>query len=274
MPGWPGFRVVSLFSQNRRKGGEHGAVPEAIKSIVLQSAGWAGKEHTLGAITGCTADPTGVTTNPSGTVCDIPVTYAPAFPGSLGSPALSRNATLVVTDGNSNTWTFALTGAATGQLAQIAPGTITRYAGQAYTTAGINPLDNGLGSTTAGYGGDNGPAASAHFNFNFGTGFDLPQLMAFDSAENLYGIDVNNHIIRKIDNTSNHNVTTIAGKPGTKGYSGDGGPATNATLDTAYAIALDAAGDIYFLDNAGYPGQEFGYPTLRRIDAVTGIIPP
>jgi sugar lactone lactonase YvrE len=252
----------------------NGAGSVAIQSVVLQSAGWAGKEYTLGAITGCTVDPTGVKTNPSGTVCDIPVTFTPAYPGSLASPALSRNATLVVTDGNSNTWTFALTGAAAGPLAQMVPGTISRYAGQAYTGPGygtLNPLDNGLGQTTAGYGGDGGPAASAQFNFNV-NGFDLPQLMTFDSAGNLYVIDVNNYIIRKIDNTPNHNVTRIAGTQGTSGYSGDNGPATSATLDTAYAIALDAAGDIYFLDNAGYPGQPSGYPTIRRIDAVTGII--
>ena len=109
----------------------------AIKSIVLQSAGAtvAGvAEYTLGTVTNCTVDPTGATLSADGTVCDIAVTYAPAYPGSLASPLLSRNATLVLNDGNGTSWIFALTGAATGPLVQLVPGTISRYAGQAYTT--------------------------------------------------------------------------------------------------------------------------------------------
>ena len=247
----------------------------AIKSIVLQSAGAtvAGvAEYTLGTVTNCTVDPTGATISADGTVCDIPVTYAPAYPGSLASPLLSRNATLVLTDGNGTKWTFALTGAATGSLVELVPGTISRYAGQPYTTTGINPLDNGLGYTTAGYGGDNGPAASAQFNFP-ANGYSLPQQMAFDSAGNLYVADAYNYIIRKIDTTSNHNVTTIAGTPQTSGYSGDNGPATSAKLTYPLAITMDAAGDIYFLDST-YPGfaDISASVRLRRIDAVTGII--
>jgi CSLREA domain-containing protein len=249
----------------------------AIKSIVLQSAGagTTNKEYTLvGAITGCSVDPTGATTNPGGTVCNIPVTYAPAYPGSLASPAFSRNATLVLTDGNSNTWTFALTGAATGPLPQLVPGTLARYAGAAFVgTVGNAPFpqDNGLGSTTGAYGGDGGPAVDARFNFSTTSQLQT-QPMAYDSAGNLYVIDANNYIIRKIDNTAQHNVTTIAGKPNSGGYSGDSGPATSAQLAFPSAITLDAAGDIYFIDNTNT--FDSGYVRIRRIDAVTGIITP
>jgi sugar lactone lactonase YvrE len=246
----------------------------AIKSIVLQSAGatvGTVAEYKLGTITGCTVDPTGVTTNPGGTVCSIPVTYTPAYPGSLASPALSRNATLVLTDNNdSKTWTFTLTGAATGPLTQLVPGTLIRYAGAAYTTTGINPLDYGLGSTTGAYSGDTGQAANAKFNFSSAYQTQT-QLMAYDSAGNLYVIDANNYIIRKIDNTTNHDVTTIAGTPQTSGYAGDGGLATNAKLVYPYALTLDAAGDIYFMDETSTSG---GYLRLRRIDAVSGLITP
>ena len=250
----------------------------AIKSIVLQSAGAtvAGvAEYKLGTIDGCAVDSTGATTNPSGTACNIHLTFTPAFPGSLASPLLSRNATLVLTDGNSTTWTFALSGAATGPLTQMVPGTLTRYAGQAYAGPGfgtLNPLENGLGATAAGYGGDGGPATSAQFHFPT-NGYSLPQQMAFDSAGNLYMVDAYNYIIRKIDNTSNHNVTTIAGTPQTSGYSGDNGPATSAKLTYPIAMTLDAAGDIYFLDST-YPGfaDQTASVRLRRIDAVTGII--
>ena len=248
----------------------------AIKSIVLQSAGAAVAgvaEYKLGTIDGCKTD--GTTPNPSGTACNIHLTYTPAFPGSLASPLLSRNATLVLTDGNSTTWTFALSGAATGPLPQLVPGTISRYAGQAYAGPGfgtLNPLDNGLGATAAGYGGDGGPAASAQFHFP-ANGYSLPQQMAFDSAGNLYVADAYNYIIRKIDNTAEHNVTTIAGTPQTSGYSGDNGPATSAKLTYPLAMTLDAAGDIYFLDST-YPGSadQTASVRLRRIDAVSGII--
>jgi sugar lactone lactonase YvrE len=246
--------------------------PLAITSIVLQSAGAGGTEYTLGAITGCTVDSTGTNKNPGGTVCNISITYTPAFPGSLVSPALSRNATLLVTDGNGNKWALGLAGAATGPLPQLVPGTLARYAGAAYTgTAGNTPFpqDNGLGSTTGAYGGDGGPAVDAQFNFST-TAQIQTQPMAYDSAGNLYVIDTNNYIIRKIDNTSNHNVTTIAGMHGQGGYSGDSGPATSAKLAFPYAITLDAAGDIYFIDNTNIYGS--GYVRLRRIDAASGTI--
>ncbi|HNP22760.1 MAG TPA: T9SS type A sorting domain-containing protein [Panacibacter sp.] len=58
-------------------------------------------------------------------------------------------------------------------------------------------------------------------------------------------------------------VTTIAGN-GTRNYTGDGGPAIYATTGDATGIAVDKAGNIFFVDadNA----------VIRRIDAATGII--
>ena len=60
-------------------------------------------------------------------------------------------------------------------------------------------------------------------------------------------------------------ITTVAGTPGSGGYSGDGGPATAALL--AYNVpdvAVDAAGNIYI--------AEYSNHVIRRVDAVTGII--
>ena len=75
------------------------------------------------------------------------------------------------------------------------------------------------GNGTAGYSGDGGPATSAMLNF--------PYRVAVDSAGNVYIADTFNHSIRKV-NTSGI-ITTVAGS-GTRGYSGDAGPATSASL--------------------------------------------
>jgi uncharacterized protein (TIGR03437 family) len=57
-------------------------------------------------------------------------------------------------------------------------------------------------------------------------------------------------------------VTTIAGT-GISGYSGDGGPATNAQLFEAHGIAVDAAGNVYIADGGNF--------RVRKVDT-SGII--
>src|SRR4029079_13218801 len=51
---------------------------------------------------------------------------------------------------------------------------------------------------------------------------------------------------------------------GAKGFSGDGGPATLASLQSSLGVAVDANGVIYAGDESSY--------AVRRIDPVTGII--
>lgn len=48
-------------------------------------------------------------------------------------------------------------------------------------------------------------------------------------------------------NLPNNIITTVAGI-GVFGYSGDGGPATNAELNSPYGVALDAVGDVFIAD--------------------------
>ena len=69
-----------------------------------------------------------------------------------------------------------------------------------------------------------------------------------DVADNgdIYIADTNNHRIRKIDAASGI-ITTVAGN-GTSGYSGDGGPATSAMLDTPTDVFVDAAGQIFIAE--------------------------
>jgi trimeric autotransporter adhesin len=92
-----------------------------------------------------------------------------------------------------------------------------------------------------GYAGDNGPALSAQLNEPYG--------LAVDSAGNLYIADTANNRIRKVDPSGV--ITTIAGT-GQQGFSGDGGAATKAQLNGPTRLALDTAGDLYFVDEGNF----------------------
>jgi hypothetical protein len=107
------------------------------------------------------------------------------------------------------------------------------------------------GNGTGGYYGDGGQATAAEFSG--------PKGVAVDAAGNVYTGDSNNNRVRKI-NTAGI-ITTIAGN-GTSGSTGDGGPATNATLNHPTILFADPAGNVYMSVN---------YQSIRKID-VTGII--
>jgi hypothetical protein len=118
-------------------------------------------------------------------------------------------------------------------------------------STGIITTVAGNGSTT--YSGDGGPAIAAGVPFPYG--------LASDSNGNLYVAD-NSSRIRRVDSVSGI-ITTVAGN-GTAAFSGDGGPATSASLSFPHQVALDAAGDVYIADS--YNSR------IRRVDAVTGVI--
>lgn len=104
----------------------------------------------------------------------------------------------------------------------------------------INTVAGGFPGTDPGsgqYGGDNGPAVPCNLNFPLG--------MAVDEQGNVYIADSENHRIRKV--TPGGIITTVAGN-GTKGFSGDGGPATQAQLNRPWAVAVDSVGDIFIAD--------------------------
>jgi len=89
-----------------------------------------------------------------------------------------------------------------------------------------------------GYSGDNGPATSALFDDVAG--------IALDTSGNLYIADEENNVIRKISPAGI--ITTVVGN-GYGGFSGDGGPATSARLDSPSGVAVGPAGDLYIADS-------------------------
>lgn len=93
------------------------------------------------------------------------------------------------------------------------------------------------GTGTQRYSGDTGPATSAQLF--------AALALVIDGVGNLYFIDPTNHRVRKVDTSGI--MTTVAGN-GTIGYSGDGGPATAAQVQTLNGVAVDSAGNIYFID--------------------------
>jgi sugar lactone lactonase YvrE len=112
------------------------------------------------------------------------------------------------------------------------------------------------GTGRRGYSGDDGPATDAKLR--------KPRGLYVDTSGNIYIADTDNHRIRKID--TDGIITTIAGSWtwfNRGGYSGDGGPATDAKLRKPRGLYVDTSGNIYIADTDNH--------RIRKVDA-EGII--
>lgn len=121
-------------------------------------------------------------------------------------------------------------------------------------TAATGIISTVAGTGVLGSSGDSGLATAAQLNG--------PTDIAVDSNGNLYVVDSGNNRIRKVTAATGI-ITTIAGD-GTASHTGDGAPATGATLNNPVSVSLDTAGNIYIAEYAG--------KTVRKITAATGII--
>ncbi|MHB8859985.1 MAG: NHL domain-containing protein [Thermoleophilia bacterium] len=108
------------------------------------------------------------------------------------------------------------------------------------------------GNGGVGYGGNGVPAVQAMLG--------QPYAVAVDAGGNIFIADTINFRIRKVDTAGI--ITTVAGN-GSLGYSGDGGPATEASLGYVFGIAVDGRGNIFIADTTN--------DCIRRVDT-SGII--
>jgi len=110
-------------------------------------------------------------------------------------------------------------------------------------SAGI--ISTVAGTGTTGYTGDGGPATAANIRAT---------TVCPDVFGNIYIADITAHRVRKV--SASGTITTVAGN-GTAGYSGDGGPATAASLDhytetNNWGMAADNAGNLYISAGHNY----------------------
>ena len=111
------------------------------------------------------------------------------------------------------------------------------------------------GTGKAGFAGDGGLAVDALLN--------EPYEVRFDRAGNLYFVEMKNHVVRRVDRRTG-TISTVAGS-GTAGFSGDGGPATNAQFNQPHAIQFDPQHRYLYV-------CDIGNHRLRRIDVMTGVV--
>jgi streptogramin lyase len=115
-------------------------------------------------------------------------------------------------------------------------------------------LTSVAGDGTQGYAGDGGPATDATLN--------EPYEVRFDKAGNMFFVEMQNHLVRRVDAASGK-ISTIAGT-GAAGFAGDGGPASQAQFRQPHSIAVDDRGMLYVAD--------IGNHRIRRINLQKGTI--
>ena len=115
-------------------------------------------------------------------------------------------------------------------------------------------IDTFVGTGELGNKGDGGLHSDAQLN--------EPFMCAFDSEGNLVFCESRGNKVRKVDMTTGI-VSTLAGT-GELGYSGDGGPALEATFNELYSLQVDTNGDIYVVDRLN--------SVVRKIEQSSGNI--
>lgn len=146
-------------------------------------------------------------------------------PGYTGDGGPARNALLSQPAG------IAMDGAGNLYIADVGNNVVRRI--DAITGIITTVAGNGLQA----YSGDGGPATASALN--------LPEGVALDAAGNLYIADSGNNVVRLV--SPNGVITTVAGN-GAAGFSGDGGAATSARLNTPWTVAITASGALLIAD--------------------------
>ena len=90
-----------------------------------------------------------------------------------------------------------------------------------------------------------------------------PESVAVDKAGNIFFTDL--HDVLRLDAATG--VLTLVAGNGTPGFSGDNGPATSAQLSYPSGVAVDAAGNLYIVDQQNYPRiRKVSNGVITRVD--------
>jgi streptogramin lyase len=116
------------------------------------------------------------------------------------------------------------------------------------------------GNAKSGWSGDGGPATAASL--------DEPYEVRTDPKGNVFWVERLSHSVRKLDPQTGI-ITTVAGgvvdaASGLAGFSGDGGPATQAKMNEPHSIGFDKSGNLYICDVKNH--------RIRKVDMKSGII--
>jgi uncharacterized protein (TIGR03437 family) len=131
-------------------------------------------------------------------------------------------------------------------------------------TASTGNISTVAGNNSAGYSGDGATAISAQIN--------TPDSIVVDSKGNFYFSDFTNGVVRMV-NTSGI-ISTFAGSQAQgRSYSGDGGAATAAGMDSPTGIVFDSSGNMYISDyGTGFGANKIGNDRIREVLAASGNI--
>ncbi|MGA3132266.1 MAG: Ig-like domain repeat protein [Terracidiphilus sp.] len=239
-----GAQPVGAFSNNQ--GIQVTAtVPGTVTSVEVLTLGSANRDFAASAVSSNCASANLVV----GGNCTQSVSFTPAAAGlRLGAVVLVGT----VNGANTVLGMTYLSGTGTGGLGVLVTGNMTPVAGQLGFFTGV---------------ADGQPATQAVL--------DQPGSVVLDGAGNMYIADTGHNRVRivcgaaatpTIQGTTCAGagiISTIAGD-GNAAYTGDDGPAANATLNSPGYVAFDGAGNLYIADT--------GNNVIRKMNAVTGAI--
>ena len=225
-----------------------------------------------------------------GFACSFTVTFQPQAPGlrlgavvligdtgailgtqrltglGLGSVSVFNPATITTVTGNGR-WLYSGDGAPATESSVFLPGGVAVDASGSFYVADsgnnrIRRVDGktGLITTVAGLGS---PSSANDGGLATNAGVSNPGALLLDGAGDLYIADSSNHAIRKLSLATGR-LTTVAGQLNQQGYTGDGGQATSATLNTPEGLAFDSAGNLFIADTKN--------GVIRKVDVQTGLI--
>lgn len=138
------------------------------------------------------------------------------------------------------------------RVLMLMAGAVAATAGLTAAAVLLSVREPGSSATMSTVAGTGVIAFSADGSPPTGTALARPVAMALDSSDRLYVVDGDR--VRLI---TGKRVLTVVGT-GEAGYSGDGGAATAARLNSPHALAFDSQGNLYIADTLNH--------SIRRVD--------